>query len=726
MADRGTEQLFDDDIIDLRQYFRVLNRYKWGILGLAAAMSVLVGLITFSMTPIYSAQSTLLIESSDADVVSIQEVYGMESASSEYYQTQFEILKSRALIEKTIRETNLLNEPAFAADSGGGWKQMFPFNLIFAEADEPSEEAIMQGAVNRFSDALTISPVRNTQLAHIIFESPDSSLAARVANVHAAQYIESIMDARIEATMQASDWLRERLIGLRDDMREAEMRLQEFREREGIAGSGGGMILADMELERISGNIVDARERRMELENLYNQIQNVDVGDPDQIDLIPSVLQSNLIRDIKASLLDIERRKAELSQRYGERHPRMISVNNELENALATYRDQVQSIINGVANDYRVALASERSLEQSMERARASFQDLNRTDYQLRELEQEAQTRREIYNTFLTRLNETSATGDLTSANARVSDPAVAPLQPAKPRKKLIVAITFVLSLMAGVVLAFLSEALNNTVKTPDDVELKLHSTMLGLIPVVDLKAEKEQDVYAYFLHKNRSNYAEAVRTIRTGLILSSLDDEQKIIAVTSTIPGEGKTSTSLSLAFAFGQMERVLLIDADMRRPSVSKAVGIDQSNRPGLSNVIAGTATMDEAVYTYKEGNISVLASGPIPPNPLELLGSKRFHNLLDDMREHYDRIIIDTAPSGAVSDALALSKQVDSMVYVVQADSTPATQVANSIDRLRKVNANIAGVVLNKLNMSKNAAYYEQYYAGYYNYHSYGTHG
>lgn len=726
MADRSTEQLFDDDIIDLRQYFRVLNRYKWGILGLAFAMSVLVALITFSMTPIYSAESTLLIESSDADIVSIEEVYGLESASDEYYQTQFEILKSRSLVRKTIQQVDLLNEPAFAAETGGGWKQVFPFNLIFTEKEEPSEEVVMQQAMNRFLGDLTISPVRNTQLVHIAFESPDPQLAAKVANVHASQYIESTMAAKLDATMQASDWLRERLTGLREDLRQAEQELQEFREQEGIAGSGGGMTLANMELERISGNIVEARERRMDLENLYNQIQNVDVTDPDQIDLIPSVLQNNLIRDIKASLLDIQRRKAELSERYGYRHPRMISVNNELADALATYESQVQSIINGVQNDYRVALASERSLEQSMQQARSSFQDLNRMDYQLRELEQNVQTRREIYNTFFTRFNETTATGDLTTANARLSDPADVPLRPAKPRKKLIVAITFVLSLMAGVVLAFLSEALNNTVKLPDDVELKLHSNMLGLVPSVDLKAEKEEDVYSYFLHKNNSNYAEAVRTIRTGLILSSLDSEQKVIAVTSTVPGEGKTSTSLSLAFAFGQMEKVLLIDADMRRPSVSKAVGIGQSNRPGLSNVIAGTATMDEAVYEYAEGNISVLASGPIPPNPLELLGSKRFHNLLDDMREQYDRIIIDTAPSGAVSDALALSKQADTMVYVVQADSTPANQVASSLGRLRKVDAHIAGVVLNKLNMNKNTAYYQQYYAGYYNYHGYGTSG
>lgn len=727
MANRNSnEQLFDDDIIDLRQYFRVLNRYKWGIIGLAIAMSVLVGLVTFSMTPIYSAQSTLLIESSDADVVSIEEVYGLESASDEYFQTQFEILKSRSLIAATIEKANLLDNKTFSPDGDGfNWKTIFPFSLIFAETEgKVSEEVILQQAINRFSDAMTISPIRNTQLVQINFESPDSKLAANVANIHANQYIESIMESKLDATMRASEWLSERLTGLRDDVRAAEQRVQEFREREGIAGSAGGMTLANMELERVSENIVEAREKRLELESLFQQVKGVDVSDPDQIDLIPSVLQSNLIRDIKSSLLDIQRRKAELSKRYGYRHPRMISVNNELDSALTTYKAQVQSILNGVENEYRVALSSEKSLEKSMEQVRSSFQSSNRKEYEFRELEQEATTRREIYNTFLTRFNETSATGDLTSANARISDPAVAPIHPAKPRKKLIVAITFVLSLMGGVVLAFLSEALNNTVKTPDDVELKLHSNMLGLVPIVDIKSEGVGDVYSHFLTKNKSNYAESVRTIRTGLILSSLDEEQKIISVTSTVPGEGKTSTSMSLAFAFGQMEKVLLIDADMRRPSIGKAVGINQTNRPGLSNVIAGTATLSEALYDYVDGKIKVLSSGPVPPNPLELMGSKRFKALLAELRTHFDRIIIDTAPSGAVSDALALSKLSDTMVYVVKADATPANQVANSLNRLKEVDADISGVVLNQLNMSKNAAYYEQYYSGYYNYHNYGT--
>lgn len=726
MANRsGNAPLFDDDIIDLRQYFRVLNRYKWGILGLAIAMSVLVGVVTFSMTPIYNAQATLLIESSDAEVVSIEEVYGLESASDEYFQTQFEILKSRSLIGETIKKAKLLSNKTFSPEkSGFSWKTIFPFNLIFTESVQPSEEVVLQNAINRFSNALTITPIRNTQLVQIHFESPDPKLAAAVANIHSNQYIESNMESKLNATMQASEWLSERLTGLREDVRAAELRVQEFREREGIAGSAGGMSLANMELERVSENIVEARERRLELESLYQQVKNVDVSDPNQLDLIPAVLQSNLIRDIKASLLDIQRSKAELSKRYGYRHPRMISVNNELDSALGSYRSQVQSILNGVENEYRVALASERSLEESMDQARTSFQSLNRKEYELRELEQEANTRREIYNTFLTRFNETSATGDLTTANARVSDPAVSPIRPAKPRKKLIVAITFILSVIVGIVLAFLSEALNNTVKTPDDVEFKLHSNMLGLVPIVDLKSEGVTDVYSYFLHRNKSNYSESVRTIRTGLILSSLDEEQKIISVTSTVPGEGKTSTSLSLAFAFGQMEKVLLVDADMRRPSIGKAVGISQSNRPGLSNVIAGTASLSDALYDYDEGNIKVLSSGPVPPNPLELMGSKRFKALLSELRSHFDRIIIDTAPSGAVSDALALSKLSDTMVYVVKADVTSATQAANSINRLKAVDANIAGVVLNQLNMSKNAAYYEQYYSGYYNYHNYGT--
>ena len=717
------------DVQALIRYVRVLNAYKWGIFGLAISIAILTWLITLRMTPIYSVQSTIVIESSRADVVPIQELIGLgDSRRRDYLETQMAILRSRSLGMETVKQLNLLENPSFNQgldEFDFGWRTTFPFSLVFPEYANlvPTEQMKLQRAATRLLQSMQVYSIPQTKLIIIRVESPDPELAAQIANTHAQVFIKSNLDARAEVSSQASAWLGDRLSALLDDLRASEKLLQDFKETEGLAGSNGGMTLANMELETVSGNRIVARDRRLELENLYNQVQSIDISDPSQIDLIPAVLKSSIASGSHGTVLGLQRRKAELSKRYGYRHPRMIAINDELEEATAAYKNQVQSIINGLENDLKVARASERSLESSLDSARADFQNLNRKESRFRELEQEVETRRNLYNTFLTRFNETNATADLTTTNARITDPAVPAIYASKPNKVFIVQVAFLVSLMIGMAIALLLEFFNNTIKTPDDIETKLGRSVLGILPTVDLKSESLKDVYQYYVDKGKSNYAEAVRSIRTSLILSSLDTNQKVIAVTSSVPGEGKTSTSLSLAFAFGSMEKVLLIDADMRRPSIGKVLGSSSVNRPGLSSVVAGTASVSEAVFDFADGNVKVMTSGPIPPNPLELLGSKRFETLLRELSTHFDRIIIDTAPSGAVSDALALSRQVDAMVYVVKADSTTSKLASNTLKRLDKVHANIAGVVLNQVNIHKNPGY-EDYYSGYYNYYGYGT--
>ncbi|MCV6625301.1 MAG: polysaccharide biosynthesis tyrosine autokinase, partial [Cellvibrionaceae bacterium] len=320
---------------------------------------------------------------------------------------------------------------------------------------------------------------------------------------------------------------------------------------------------------------------------------------------------------------------------------------------------------------------------------------------------------------FLQRINETSATGDLNTANARIVDPAVVPVIPAKPKKSLIAALALVVSGMFAVMCAFLLEALNNTIKTTDDIEHKLQASMLGLLPL--LKKAKSGASYKAFIDSRDQGFSEAVRTIRTGIVLSSLDSPHKTLSVSSTCPGEGKTSTAISLACSLGQMEKTLLIDADMRRPSIGRALGLDRK-KPGLSALVAGTADLSDCIQPYAEGDIDVMLAGLIPPNPLELLSSKRFAQALRVLEDKYERIVIDLPPCQAVSDALAIAPLVGAMVYVVKADSTSATQVKAGLKRLRDINAPLVGVVLNQVDLDKSARYYgADYYSGYYD--SYG---
>lgn len=712
--------------IDLKEVFQVLFRRKWGIFGLAISVAVLTSLIVSTLIPIYTATATLLIETDEASVVSIEEVYGLASPNEEYFQTQFEILKSRRLAEKVIDRLDLTEHPEFKPkEDGFNWRTVYPFNILYEEPQPPTDYVLKQKAINQFSSQLAIAPIGNTQLVHIAFDSSDRVMAAQAANELAKVFINDNLESKLQATLDASNWLSEQLGGLQEELQIAEQQLQTFRESEQIVGSDGGMDLANRELDMISERLVEARRERLQMESAIGQLSRIAVDDLEALQRIPVVLSHTLVAGYFESTRDAELRVSELSKRYGYKHPTMISAENELQNANAQLERQVSAVVEGIQSDFDISIANERATSEQLDVAKLEVQKLSRNEFQLRALEKDVQTKQQIYDTFFTRLSETSATGNLSSANARTVDPAVVPLSPSKPNKRLIVVFVFMLALMAGASLALLANLLDNTIKTPEDVERRLGSTLLGILPLIS-SAEMKSDPkasYSQFLKHNKDNFSEAVRTIRTSLMLSNLDTPPKIIGITSTVPSEGKTSVALNIAFALAHMEKVLLIDADMRRPSIGKHLEFP-TNQPGISNVAAGSAEMDEAIFHYEAGNLDVIAAGLIPPNPLELLSSKRFANLLEQLRSRYDRIIIDTAPSGSVSDALALAPNTDAMIYVVKAESTPITQVTQSLRRLYESPTPIMGVVLNQVDISKKSTYYSQYYSGYYNYAGYGS--
>jgi capsular exopolysaccharide synthesis family protein len=313
---------------------------------------------------------------------------------------------------------------------------------------------------------------------------------------------------------------------------------------------------------------------------------------------------------------------------------------------------------------------------------------------------------------FFTRFKETDAAA-FEAANARFVDRAVKPINPVKPRKALIVALAGVLSILAGIMLAFLRDMLDNTIKVSAEVESKLRQPVIGVLPLIRTR-NKEVDVSSAVLDASQQGFAEAVRTTRTGIVLSGLDKTCKKVVFTSSVPKEGKTTLSMNIAFAFGQMEKVVLVDADMRRPSVAENCGFEH-RAPGLSNIIAQTHQLKECTYEYK--GIDVIPAGIVPPNPLELLSSNRFQSLLMVLDEEYDRIIIDAAPTQAVSDSLMLSQMADGVVYVVRADSTPTDVASAGISRLLRVNAHILGVALNQFDAASASRYgYDSDYYGY----------
>ncbi|MBV1790204.1 polysaccharide biosynthesis tyrosine autokinase [Marinobacterium sp. D7] len=725
-------QRIADDEIDLLQLWQTIWRRKWSIITLTLVVMMLAALVVLSITPIYKGVSTLLIEQKAAKAVSIEAVYGLEGASNEYLQTQFELLKSRELAERVVRELNLTTHPELdprqrpepLIDIRGMIKSFdirkwlpIATPLDFEASEALTEAQIFDQVVLAFIERTTISPVMKTQLVKVEIEMADAHLAAQAANALANAYIESQLEAKLDMTQTATNWMNERLSTLKTKLQESERNLQAFREAENLVDLEGVTTVAGGELSQTGDRLIDARRSRAEAESQYRQVASMKNGGWERLATVPAVLSNPLVQQFKAEEGRARSKVQELSRRYGPKHPKMISANTELNAASTNLRSQVEQVVASIEREYQLATANERSLQSSFNQNKEQIQDIKRKEFKLRELQREVETNRSLYDTFMTRLKETSATSDFEAVNARIVDRAVVPEDPIKPKKSLIVAIAGLLAMMAGVGMALLLDFLNNTFKSTEDVENKLNLPVLGILPM--LKGKQRNDVARMVLNDGDKAFTESIRTIRTGVVLSGLDNPHKVLVVTSSIPGEGKSSVSANLAFAMAQMEKVLLIDADMRRPTVAKNFEFPVGT-PGLANLVAGTAKLEECIKSV-EGNLDIISAGTVPPNPLELLSSQRFAKALQVLESRYDRIIIDSPPTQAVSDALVLSTYANALIYVIKSESTAIPLAKRGVGQLLQNNAPVTGVVLNQVDIKK-AKKYGYSYGGYYDYYGY----
>ena len=720
-----------DDEIDLLKLWNSLWRRKWSILSLVLAVMMVAALAVLVVTPIYRAAATLLIEQKAAKVVSIEQVYGLDGMGNEYLQTQFELLKSRALAERVVRQLNLTTHPEFDPRqqpeplidlswlrSALNFHKVVPVTLPGDLEDEEvlSEAEIFDEVVKQFMEVTSVSQQGKSQLVTISVEMADPRTAALAANALANGFIESQLEATMEMSATATNWMNSRLGELRARLKEAEDRLQSFREAENLVDIDGVSTIVAGELSLTADRMIDARRQRAEAESQYRQVQAMRSGGWERLATIPAVLGHPLIQQFKADEAKAKAKVEELSRRYGARHPAMEGARSELNAASASLRGQVEQIVAGIERNYQLAVANENSLRSSFNANKAQIQQISAKEFRLRELQREVEANRALYDTFMTRLKETSATADLDTANARIVDPAVVPSEPVKPKKTLIVLIAGLLALFAGVGLTLLLDALNNTFKSTEEIEGKLNIPVLGILPM--LKKKERSEIAHMFQEDQNKPFCEAIRTIRTGVVLSAMDNAHKVIVITSSIPGEGKSTVSANLAFALGQVEKVLLIDADLRRPTLAKNFDFPVGT-PGLANLIANTAKLEDCLREVN--GISMLCAGTVPPNPLELLSSQRFAKAIEYLKSKYDRIIIDSPPTQAVSDAMVLSTFANALIYVIKSDSTAIPLVEKGIGQLLQNNAPVTGIVLNQVDVKK-AQKYGYSYGGYYDYYGY----
>lgn len=719
---------------DLLSLWNAVWQRKVSILTLMLVVMMLAALVVLAITPQYRASATMLIEDNSPNVLSIEQMYGANSGGSEYLQTQVGLLRSRELAERVARELNLVRHPEFdprqnqsTLSSFRAWlgglnlTDMLPFTLpgdLDSADDSPTEDELLDQVVKAFRERIMITPVPKTQLVKVQVQMADAETAAWAANKLAEAYIDSQREAKIQMTEATTGWMNERMASLKEQLLESEHALQAYRDQENLVDLRGVKTVPGGELTDTGSKLVDARRSRAEAESQYNQVASMNSGNWERLASSPAVMSDALVQQFKSNRAEAQARVNDLAQRYGPKHPKMQSARTELAAANAALKAQVEQVVASIKRQYQLSVANVESLQSEFDRNRSQIQNISRKEFKLSELEREVNTNRSLYDTFLTRLKESLATADLDAGNARVVDKAVEPDLPVSPRKTQIVAGAGILALLFGAALSILLDKLNNTFKGAEELEDKLNLPVLGILPL--LKDTKRANIAQMFNSNSDRSFLESVRTIRTGVVLSGLDKPLKVLLVTSTVPGEGKSSVASNLAYSLGQMEKVLLIDADMRRPTAAKSFDLPPGT-PGLANLIAGTAKIDECIHSI--GDIDLISAGTVPPNPLELLSSKRFQSAIQYLNDKYDRIVIDSPPTQAVSDAFVLSKVSSGVIYVVKYESTSIPMVERGIGRLLQNRAPMTGIVLNQVDVEKarkqghsSGEYYDYYgYSG-----------
>jgi capsular exopolysaccharide synthesis family protein len=730
--------------LHLREYLQVVRKRLLLVLVIVIIGTAHTLSTSMRVKPMYRASSQILIERFSPQVVNVQTVKSEDSYARDYYPTQYKLLKSRAIAREVIQKLQLHRHEAFNPKPE---KKLIQFNVRQAVASvvravlpkKPTEGGVPQDMeredendpltpyIGRYLGMLRIEPVEESRLVNITFVGPDPMVVAQMANAHAETYIARDLKLKRAAAEDALGWLETRLEEFKGKLRTSEEALQEFQEKEDIvalesilSGSGNNEeSLLAQKLAELSSALTGARTERISLETVHHQLQNL-ANDPRVGESIPQVIENGLIQSLKGNYIALSQQYSELRVKYGEKHPKMVALRRELDSLQSRMKEEVKKVAQSVELQYEMLLAREKNLEQALENAKSDIRGLNKKAVQYGVLKREVGSNRQIYDLVLRRAKETTLTKGLKSTNIFIVDRAEGPGGTVRPPVRKNVLMAMVISMMIGVGLAIFLDHLDNTMHTPGDVKRYLGVPFLGPVGLLPKKKQKGRSTSADLvaLQEPKCSLSEALRNIRTNLVFSFVEPDQKAMVITSPGPMEGKTFICSNMATTIARMGRpVLLVDADMRKPTVHKL--FDTSLKPGLSDVIAGRCTLEEAMRETAIEHLKVIPAGTIPPNPAELLTSNTMRNLIATFRERFDYLIFDTPPILAVTEATVLSGVLDGTVLIVKASETTRESAQRALEQLNDVRARVLGVILNQVNFKKDRYYYNYYYASQYYY-------
>ncbi len=738
---------YEADGIDLRNYSRVLIKRKWLILAVLMSVIAAVALQTFRATPIYRSTAKVRIDPEASNVLPYKDVMGVPESylvTETYLRTQYEILRSRALAQGVIATLRLDDDPIFnTAPTGGIFTQTISsvrsfvsavFSVGSASDLEESEEV---RRIDRFVASLDVNPVRQSRIVEVSYHSHVPEFSTRVVNALVEEFIDMNFESKYDATVRATEFLQKEMEGLKVKVERSEEELTRYARRHGILNIDERENVVVQKLADLNQEMTRVQTALIARTAHYSMVEAATVEN------FPQNLKNQAIIGLEEQLFQLEQDLASLSSRFGPKWPEIMKTRDEVSKVEEQLLQEKESTIREARFQYQVARKHHQMLGEALEQQKRLANQLNEDSIQYNILAREVETNKQLYEGLLRRLKEAGVSAGLKSSNIQVVDRGEVPHRIFRPRRALNLALGLVIGLMLGVGMALVIERLDNTLKTPDQVEALLAIPSLGVIPripkstetavnggllsgasaVTELMepaeteeiAQKEAVQDGLFLPEARRIW-EAYRSLRTSLILSASGGQPKSILVTSSFTGEGKTTTATNVSIVFAQTgARTLLVDMDMRKPMLARLFGI--SGNGGMSTFLSGNSDLASNIRQVSVPNLSVLPAGPVPPNPAELIGSERMVEALKILKRHFKYIVIDSSPILSVTDPVVISAKVDGVVLVIQGGKTPRDAVRKAGDHLQAVGGKILGALIN--NVDTESSEYSYYYRHYYDY-------
>jgi capsular exopolysaccharide synthesis family protein len=739
--------------IDLLEYWRIVLKRKWVLVTFASVLVVFVAVLSFTATPLYRATATILIDEPSASLVNIQDVlnsggYYQTDYLGTYFNTQLKLLTSRSLAERVAKKLDLGSRPEFRTARSSrtspvqAVKGFLSLRWVLPRK-KPAETPPGAGSPPATSyafavlDGLGITPVPETRIVQVSSTSSQPVLAADIVNTLVDEFVRYSVETRYEATKQTSEFLSETISQLRDDLKRKEEDLQKYGEEKKLVFLNDKESTVVNKFSDVNAAFTEAQIDRFKKEALYRELRDLNIN------ALPESVTNPVIQALKASYSQAQSDYEEKGKFYRPDYPEMVKLKARLESSKNALQEEIRKAVGAAEADYRAALNKERSLQGLLDSQRTDVVRMNNNAILYRSLQIEVDNMRSLLSTLVSKQNEiqvSSQLGGLRTSNIKIVDRALVPGGPFTPNTRRNLMMALFLGLFGGLGLIFLVEYLDNTVKGPEDVEKLTGLPSLGIIPYLSADGLKRKPSpygarpYSYGAEGEipgealpdvseielinllfpKFSIAEDYRTVRTAILFSHADSSPKTVCFTSSMPQEGKTATVSNMAISFAQLEgKVLLIDADLRKPRLHKV--FQTRNLVGLSGFLTGKLAFDEAILKTSIENIWIIPSGPHPPNPAELLNSKRMRDLLARVKDRFDTVLIDTPPVLAVIDPVIVSSLADCTVLVVQAGKTTRRALGKAVGEVRKAKAEIVGVVFNEVKLGRQGLgtpYYHYY--------------